>query len=888
MPSSNKPFATTSADMLPIQDFLHRIEQTLGEQNNAVLQAEPGAGKSTAVPLHLLGAPWLTRREDTSAKKIIMLEPRRVAATSIAHYLAKQLGEEVGERIGYHVKNDRNVSECTQLEIVTEGILIRRLQHDPELRDVGLLIFDEFHERSLPADVGLMLALEVQQTLRDDLKLLVMSATIDTQLIANYLDGAAVIKCPGRAFPVSVDYQSNGSPHRSGRPSEHLCHQVLAALQTPLSEHKTTDTPQGDVLVFLPGQADIMRCLNAAEQRWGKTQNADSSPLFLPLFGGLSLAQQEQAIQPDPNGRQRVIFTTNIAETSLTINGVAWVIDSGLEKRLQYDPSSGMSRLATVAISKASAEQRKGRAGRVQEGHCIRLWTKAKHATLIDYQAEDITNSELSTTVLELYAWGLTDYHKTPWLTAPPLGHYQTAVSLLEALDVIRNNTLSPTGKQAVHLGVHPRLAAILLGCDSATEMRIACDLASLLNEQDIISRSKNSESNVDIGQRFMAMQDYKAANKNDKQTVLKRYSIKRNILEQVNNLSKNLYQSLSKTLNHSSSQTTPLIDSLQDWQKHIPALLLRAFPDRVAKRRSNSNRYIMANGKGVLLADDDALCGSEWLVVSDCDGQKREGKIYAAYAIEPTQVLLLLRDKLIETNTYALDNKKQKIVGRQQTRYKAITVSETALSHIPQDAFIECLSDLLISEGLALLNWTPRCEQWLKRVQWLATYSDDFPRLSREYLQNTVNDWLLPYLSHITSLAQLKTTNIFDLLIANLSWEQQQALDTEAPTSYTSPSGKTVDIIYDKNQGAMVSIVLQEMFGQLASPILAYGQVPLRFELLSPARRPIQTTSDLANFWTSSYVEVAKDMRAKYPRHRWPEEPLLATPGHSRKPRKK
>lgn len=888
MSSSHKPSSITSTDTLPIHAFLDDIQQTLGKQNNMVLQAEPGAGKSTAVPLHLLNAPWLTSHGNSNAKKIMMLEPRRVAATSITHYLAKQLGGKVGERIGYHVKNDRRISECTQLEIVTEGILIRRLQHDPELRDVGLLIFDEFHERSLQADVGLMLALEVQQTLRDDLKLLVMSATIDTQRIANYLDGAMVIKCPGRAFPVSVDYQGSYTSQREGYPSEHLCHQVLAALQTPLDKHNVTDKPQDDVLVFLPGQADIMRCINAAKQRWGSAQNAASSPLFLPLFGGLSLAQQEQAIQPDPNGRQRVIFTTNIAETSLTINGVTWVIDSGLEKRLQYDPNSGMSRLATVSIAKASAEQRKGRAGRVQAGHCIRLWTKAKQATLVDYQPEEIISSELAPIVLELYAWGLTDYHKTSWLTAPPLGHYQTAVSLLEALGLIRNNTLSATGKQAVHLGVHPRLATMLLGCDNATELSIACDLAALLNEQDILAHRKSGESNVDIGQRFIALQDCKNANKNNKQTALKHYGIKRNILEQVSCLSSSLYQSLSKRLNHPFSKTTPLVDSLQDWQNDIPALLLRAYPDRLAKRRSNSNRYIMANGKGVILADDDALCGSEWLVVSDCDGQKREGKIYAAYAIESTHVLSLLSDQLIETNLYALDNKKQKIVGRKQTHYKAITVSEIALSHIPQDAFIECLSDVFISEGLALLNWTPRCEQWLQRVQWLATYSSDFPPLSREHIQNTVSDWLLPYLSHITSLAQLKTTNIFDLLTANLSWEQQQELDTEAPSSYTTPSGKTVDIIYDKNQGAMVSIVLQEMFGQLASPTLAYGQVPLRFELLSPARRPIQTTSDLANFWASSYIEVAKEMRAKYPRHRWPEEPLLATPGHSRKPRKR
>jgi ATP-dependent helicase HrpB len=622
--------------------------------------------------------------------------------------------------------------------------------------------------------------------------------------------------------------------------------------------------------------------MNAATKRWG-----GDDMLFLPLFGGLSLAQQEQAIQPDPQGRRRVIFTTNIAETSVTINGVVWVIDSGLEKRLQYDPSSGMSRLTTVAISKASAEQRKGRAGRVREGHCIRLWGKAKQATLVDYQPEEIVSSELASTVLELHAWGQTDYHTTPWLTPPPLGHYQTAVVLLNALGLLKSHhesdsqstgqTLTPMGQQAVSLGIHPRLAAMLLRCDTAAEKRMACELAALMSEPDIFSRQAHAGSHVDISQRFMALHDCK----NDKKAALTRYGIVRNTFEQVMSLSRSLYRSVQKD---SSAQN----DLLLDWQTHVPELLLRAYPDRLAKRRANSQRYIMANGKGVVLADDDALSGSEWLIVGDCDGQKREGRIYAACAIAHSQVLALISKQLMETNTYALDAKKQKIVGRKRVCYAAITVSESALANIPQAAFVDCLAEVLTTEGLGLLNWTPRYEQWVGRAQWLATYQSDFPQVSREQLQETVADWLLPYLSHIHSVAALKTVNLYDLLVATLSWEQQHALDAEAPVSYTSPSGKTVDIIYDENQGPTVSIVLQEMFGQLTSPVLAYNQVPLRFELLSPARRPIQTTSDLANFWVSSYVDVAKDMRAKYPRHRWPEEPLLATPGHSRKPRVK
>ena len=872
--------------LLPIHAFLDDIQQALAQQGCLVLQAEPGAGKSTVVPLALLRAPWL------GDKKIIMLEPRRVAAKSIAHYLAQQLGEKVGGRVGYHVKNDRKIGKNTQLEIVTEGMLTRRLQADSEISDVGLIIFDEFHERSLQADLGLMLALEVKQTLRDDLRLLVMSATIDTQFIATYLGGedkrerSAVIECPGRVFPVTVSYLDGKFYY--------LSEQVLSALQKVLVAED-----QGDVLVFLPGQVDISRCLEGAKNKWG--DRADL--VFLPLFGGLSMSQQEQAIQPDVDGRRRVVFTTNIAETSLTIEGVSWVIDSGLEKRIQYDPASGMTRLEMVSISKASAKQRKGRAGRLKAGQCMRLWSETKQAGLIDFQPEEIKTAELSSLVLELYAWGQTNYTNTSWLTAPPLGHYQTAVTLLHSLGLVQksgdkktkqdrkesnadNNTLTLLGQQAVRLAIHPRLAAMLLRCDNAIERTIACDVAALLTEQDIFSH----RGRVDISERFMALQDYKV----DKKVAVKNYSLKRHTVEQVLNLSANLAKTLFKTVvnkvaeaNTASTKVSAANLTLSDWQTNLPEVLLRAYPDRLARQRHATNRYIMANGKGVVLAEEDPLLGNEWLIVSDCDAQRREGRIYLACAIDKQSVLDMLSEQFIVTRHYKMDAKKQKIIGREQINFGAITVSEAALSDIPAKAFHDCLIDLLKTEGLTLLNWTPLCEQWLARVQWLAAYNKNFPSLSRQSLQDSAADWLLPYLSNISTLAALKKQNIYDVLTANLSWEQQQELNAQAPVSFNTPSGQTVEINYDKHQGPTVSIILQEMFGQLVTPSLAYGQVPLRFELLSPARRPIQTTSDLANFWVSSYVEVAKDMRAKYPRHRWPEEPLLAKAGRSRKPRK-
>jgi len=908
---------------LPIEAYLKDIQQALALQNNLVLQAEPGAGKSTVVPLNLLNAPWLIDNENTP-QKIIMLEPRRVAAKSIAHFLAGQLGEKVGGRIGYHVKNDRKVGKDTQLEIVTEGILTRRLQSDPELKGVGLIIFDEFHERSLQADLGLMLALEVQQTLRDDLKLLVMSATIDTTFIAAYLnsgqardeqdclggqDGAAIIQCPGRAFPVDVSYFGSPTHQPNGNKggyklSDHVLNalrQVFAHDDSANARNGTGDAKSGDVLIFLPGQADINRCLKSAADAFSSLTHI----VFLPLFGGLSMAQQEHALQPDAQGRRRVVLTTNIAETSLTIEGVSWVIDSGLEKRIQYDPSSGMTRLDTVAISKASAEQRKGRAGRLRKGYCIRLWNASKQSSLIDYQPEEIMTAELAGLVLELYAWGQTNYRTTPWLTAPPLGHYQTAVSLLTSLGLINGNTLTELGQQAAKLSVHPRLASMLLRCQNSLEKTIACDLAALLTEQDIFSRSHNgsqssNEHSTDIAERFLALQEYKA----DKKAATTRYRLKRNVVDQVLNLSISLFQSVrnkaeSKAENKTENKTENKAENkgaeqrhhnltLSDWQLSLPQCLLYAYPDRLAKQRQGTPRYVMANGKGVVLAEDDALLGSEWLIVSDCDAQKREGRIYLAAMIDKQQVLESLSEQFTQTSTYQLDAKKQKIIGREKTRYGSITVSEKVLSDIPSETFQDCVLGLLTTEGVSLLQWTSRCQQWLDRVQWLAAFNDDFPELSLETLQKTADSWLMPYLERVTSLAALKQQNIYDLLVANLTWEQQQVLEQQAPTCYTSPSDKTVDIIYDKNQGPTVSIVLQEMFGQLESPSLAYGKVPLRFELLSPARRPIQTTSDLANFWVSSYFEVAKDMRAKYPRHRWPEEPLLAEPGKSRKPYKK
>lgn len=845
---------TSEASTLPIAEFLPQINQLLSRESSLVLQAEPGAGKSTAFPLSLINAEWL------NGKKIIMLEPRRVAAKSIAHYLASQLGEKVGQRVGYQIKNDRKVSSETVLEIVTEGILTRRLQHDPEIDDIALIIFDEFHERSLHGDLALLLSLEIQQTIREDLKLLVMSATIDTQMIADYLGGAEIIECPGRTYPVDISYRAGGQ--------DRLSDQVARAIQSVANESAT-----GDVLVFLPGQADIKRCIEAVQSILN-----DPNWLLLPLYGGLSLTQQEQALVPDPAGKRRVVFTTNIAETSLTIEGVTTVIDSGLEKELLYDPASGMTRLETVYISKASAEQRAGRAGRTQAGECIRLWGEDKQRSLREFQTEEIISADLTGLLLELCQWGSSDFSEINWLTPPPRAHYDSAKAMLTSLGMLEEGGLTELGNRAVSIGLSPRLAAMLLQAEGVLEQSIACDLAALLADRDIFQHSAHQRSGVDITERLLAVQDYRI----DRKAALKNYPIKRAAMEQLL-VSAKTYRRTLKLGKEQAGYT------LGDLQSSVGKLLLFAYPDRLAKQRTNTEgRYQLANGRGVFLFDDDPLWGREWLVVADCDAQKKEGRIYNAAEISFDIIEAALKDRIHSEENYSFDKEKQKIRGSRSLKYAALVLKSTVLTDVPKEQFQECLKQVLKQTGLSLLKWTDKCEALISRVQWLGEHMDSFPDISKASLADTVDKWLLPYLSSVNSIAELKRVNIYDLLLGMLSWDEQQLLDKEAPTHYKAPSGKTVPIIYDPQQGPIVSVQLQELFGEVDTPMIAGGRVAIRFELLSPARRPIQTTSDLGNFWKTSYFEVAKEMRGKYPKHRWPEEPLLEKAGRSikRKPK--
>jgi len=860
--------------LLPIDAFIPDIIKQLTQHNALVLQAEPGAGKSTAVPLALMQSGM------TQGKKIVMLEPRRVAARSIATYLASLLGEKVGQRVGYHIRNEHKTSSQTQLEIVTEGVLTRRLQQDPELSDVGLVIFDEFHERSLHADLALMLTLETQDAYREDLKLLVMSATIDTHLLSNYLHQAPVIQCPGRTFPVSIEYQ--------GKNQRYLSDHVMSALRLAL--RVTQQQQAGDILVFLPGQADIKRCFEAAQH---DSDIIAANIECTTLYGALPLAEQAKVLSKNSAAR-RIIFSTNIAETSLTIEGITIVIDSGLEKTLSYDVKSGLSRLETTRISKASATQRAGRAGRLQAGHCIRLWSESEQQSLGEFQPEEITTSELTDLVLELSAWGITQFDDANWLTIPPRHHFDVACALNQSLGLLdSNNRITPLGQQALSFGITPRLAAMLLQCKTTTEKQLGCLLVSLMNDRDILFNANSA----DITARVVALNDYI----HDKASIKSIRQINRGAIEQAKTTAFNLAKKLGVSL----SQTSLTLNDIQSLSGPI---LFNAFPDRLAQSRSsqtkpsNSNtsrtrqpsangnhesKYLLANGRGVSLNSDDPLQGTRWMVVCDCDGKNKDGMIYLCATLEDHQIDDLLNVHSQTEITYGYDEQKSQITGTEIRRYRAIKLQETTINSIPKSAFSQCVKDIIQQKGLRFLHWTAQCESWLVRAKWLSDTLDDFPNISESHLLEQLNSWLLPYLSHVSSIKQLQQTPIFDLLTSNLPWEAQQLLEKEAPEHYITPSDKRVAIRYDEHQGPTVSVILQEMFGQIRSPKIALHRVALRFELLSPARRPIQTTSDLEHFWQSSYLEVAKEMRGRYPKHRWPENALEAKPGKSIKLKK-
>lgn len=809
---------------LPVDAVLPELLRCLSVRNRAVLQAPPGAGKTTRVPLALLNQPWLAGR------RIVMLEPRRLAARAAASFMSRQLGESVGETVGYRVQLDSRTGPDTRIEVVTEGILTRMLQEDPELSTYGAVIFDEFHERSLQGDLGLALALDSQRALRDELRLLVMSATLDGERIAALLDGAPVVSSRGRSHSVGLRYRPRGR-------QASLTHQVAAVAQEALREEN------GSVLVFLPGQGEIRQVTELLSAR------VPENVLLAPLFGDLLPEQQDLAISPPGDGRRKLVLATNIAETSLTIEGVRVVIDAGLERRSRLDPSSGMSRLVTVRISRASAEQRAGRAGRLVPGVCYRLWSSEEHLRLQAFTPPEIGDADLAPLVLELARWGVRDPGGLSWLDPPPRASWNQARDLLHWLGMLdADGGITAHGNAAAELGVHPRLAHMLLRGKDRDQAWLACRLAALLSERDLLAGE--ADAGTDVVLRLGRLE--------------RAHGRARRTMEFARQLARR-------------ADCRPGSGGDED----PGGLLALAYPDRIARRRQGRDaRYLLANGRGARLPEGDQLGREPMLVAAHVEGGAEDARIRLAASVTQAFVEDEFADRIADHDTTGLDPDSGRILTRRQRRLGALVLAECML-HPPHPAAIEeALLEALRSRGLELLPWTPELRQFQARVALLRKLEpEEWPDLGDEALLDTLDQWAAPFLPGITSLSGLRDFPLQSALEARLGRGQRQRLREEAPTHWQVPTGSRIRLDYCTGADPVLAVRLQELFGSDDSPAVARGRVPLLLQLLSPAGRPVQVTRDLAGFWEGSYHEVRKELRGRYPKHAWPENPGRAVP---------
>lgn len=810
-----------------IDGVLPELLATLEKGNVAVLQAPPGAGKTTRVPLALLDAPFL------GGGKIVMLEPRRLAAVNAARYMASCLGEEAGRRVGYGIRFERKVSAATRVEVVTEGILARRLQSDPLLEGVACVIFDEFHERSLTCDLSLALCRDVQQGLRDDLRILVMSATLDAEPVARLLGGAPLVTTPGRQFPVEVNYLK---AEPQGRLHEIASAAVLRALAQT----------EGDILVFLPGAGEIRRCEKLLQEKLGP------EIMVAVLYGDLPFAAQERAIVPAD--RRKVVLATNIAETSLTIEGVRVVVDTGYSRQLRYDPSTGLNRLEVMRISAASAVQRAGRAGRVAPGVCFRLWTEHTQTTLLPFTPPEIKVSDLAPLALDLANWGVSDPCSLSFLDQPPPAHLAEGRGLLAALGALDSRgVITELGRRMAALPMHPRLAAMLIASLQSGDAPLACTVAALLSERDILPRGGGSLTESDVLDRLEALQD-----RTDPQTA-----------RTVERLAAYFRSALGVADSRGRKDAAS-----------VGNLLLKAYPDRVARERvPASGRYLMANGSGARLSQRSHLRAQPFIVAVEVEGGGAEGEIHVASAVSLEAVRTACAVSITREKRVFWDEREGRVVAREEERLGAILLSERGATADREEITAALLRGILSGPGIRGLNWSEEAEQYRNRVNFLVRVLPDegLPDLSDQALAEHLEQWLLPYLQGVRTLSQLARVDLLGPLKGVLDWRQQQLVDAEAPTHLKVPSGSRIALTYPAEGEPFLAVKLQEMFGLAETPRVARGRVPVLIHLLSPARRPIQVTADLKSFWNGAYREVCKELKGRYPKHPWPDDPWNA-----------
>jgi ATP-dependent helicase HrpB len=841
----------------PITALLPEVRDSLARHPRLVLEAPPGAGKTTQVPPALLDADWL------GGRKIVMLEPRRVAARAAAGFMAKQRGEAVGDTIGYRIRFENKVSARTRIEVVTEGILTRMLQDDPELGGSGLdgigaLLFDEFHERHLAGDLGLALALDVQASLRPDLRIVVMSATLDGERLAQWLD-APRLSSAGRSFPVAIT-------HFAARREESLEAHALRTVEHALATHP------GDVLVFLPGQREIGRVQSALDalDRHPRLRGNDGVEI-LPLHGELPIEQQTRVLQPSEDGRRRIILATNVAESSVTLPGVRVVIDSGLAREPRYDPNSGFSRLDVVAIAQASADQRAGRAGRVAEGWAYRLWPSSQR--LEPQLRAEIAQVELASLALELAAWGSDALH---FVDPPPPGALAAARDLLQRLGALdRTHAITVQGRRMLTLGTHPRLAAMLLAARDDAARALACDLVALIEARDPLSARSGMRSDA-LAERWQALAAFRDGR-----------------------MPRDASRSALAAIDVAAKQWRRRLRFDAMPQRDAPAhalgdLLAHAFPDRIAYARAGDpRRYQLANGRMARLFEDSALLGEPWLVAAELRFEARDALVLRAAPLDEAILRTEFAAHFSDRDETRWDAERRALVAERVRRFDGIVLDSRPAGRVDPDAAAQAMTDAVRDIGLDALPWRDTLLQWRARVRWLRAWMPELglPDLSDDALLATLDDWLRPAFAGKTRLDALGEDEFAAALHSRLDWNARRDIDRLAPVRIVVPSGQERRIDYaigddGEPRAPVLAVKLQELFGLADTPRIADGRVPLTLHLLSPAGRPLQVTQDLRSFWERTYPEVRKEMKVRYPKHPWPEDPWNAPATHRAKPR--
>jgi ATP-dependent helicase HrpB len=833
---------------LPIKEALPALHEALAAHPAVLLEAPPGAGKSTVVPIALLHAPWL------KGQKILMLEPRRIAARAVAMRMAALVGEPIGRTVGFRTRLETRVGRDTRIEVVTEGILTRMLQEDSALTGLGCVIFDEFHERNLNADLGLALCVESRENLREDLRLLVMSATLDLKPLVRLLGDAPIVSAQGRSFEVTTHYV----PRRN---DTHLELQVSQVVRAALQEHT------GDVLCFLPGAAEIRRV-----QRTLQESDLNRNVRIMPLYGELEGAEQDAALAPAGPGLRKIVLATSIAETSLTIEGIRVVIDSGMRRYSEFDPTTGMSRLVTGKVSQAAADQRRGRAGRLSAGDCYRLWSEGTHASLTPQTPPEILHADLAPLALELACWGTTDAASLAWLDPPPaapLAQARELLQQLEAIDAVKRVTAH--GRILNKLGMHPRLAHMRIKAQDLGAERLACDLAAILSERDILRASAGARD-ADLRLRVAVL-------RGDQRDLPAGVTVDARARSQAQRTSGNWQRDLGQDSRDSADP------------HHATGILLAwAYPDRIAQSRGDGGRYLLANGRGARFAEAQALAKSEFIVAAELDGAEREARIFLAAPIGLDDLNTHFDALIRESAQIRWDDRLGAASAKRERRLGALLLSSSEIRDPDPDALQQAVLLGLKQTGIAGLPWTKELRQWRARVMLMRQYQimapAPWPDLSDEALEQDIEQWAPAWIMGFTRREHFAKLDLGQALRSFLTHAQATILEREVPTHFTVPSGSHIPIDYLDGENPSLSVRLQELFGLNSTPAVAGGKLPLVLKLLSPAGRPVQITKDLVSFWNRGYHEVKKDLKGRYPKHYWPDDPYTAQATRRARPR--